>query len=74
MPRCYDYKVKVNFESSAHGQRKYLTDKEILEETINLMRSYLSGVKKSKYFKIERNYSIAKWAKEHKKKYGRKTT
>ena len=46
MPRCYDYKVKVNFESSAHGQRKYLSDKEILEETINLMRAYLSGVKK----------------------------
>ena len=74
MPRTFDYKVKVNFETSAHGQPKYRTDKEILEDTIDLMRAYFSGVKKSKYFKITRNYSIAKWAKEHKKKYGRKTT
>ena len=73
MPRCYDYKVKVNFEVSAHGETKRLTDKEIKEQVVDILKDHLKRTKKSKYFKIERNYTIAKWAKEYKKKYGRKT-
>ena len=57
-----------------HKEWSYVWFVEKLEDTIDLMRAYFSGVKKSKYFKITRNYSIAKWAKEHKKKYGRKTS
>lgn len=68
MTKNYDYKVILNLETSAHGQRRYKTDKEIFEETLDLIRYYLKDKKKSKIFKVQRNYSTKKYLQERKQK------
>ena len=64
----FDYKVTINFEMSAHAQREYQTDKMIKESALQMLKQYLHEVKHSKFVKIERNYSRAKWSKDRLKK------
>ena len=64
----FDYKVTVNFEMSGHAQLEYQTDKMIKASLLQMLKQYLDDNKKSKFVKIERNYSRAKWSKERLKK------
>jgi hypothetical protein len=64
----FDYKVTVNFEMSAHAQREYQTDKMIKESLLQMLKQHLDEVKRSKFVKIERNYSRGKWLKDRKKR------
>ena len=64
----FDYKVTVNFEMSGHAQLEYKTDMMIKESLLQMLKQYLHDNKKSKFVKIERNYSRAKWSKDRLKK------
>jgi hypothetical protein len=64
----FDYKVTVNFEMSGHSQLEYQTDKMIKASLLQMLKQYLDDNKKSKFVKIERNYSRQKWSKDRLKK------
>ena len=64
----FDYKVTINFEMSAHAQREYQTDEMIKASALQMLKQYLDEVKHSKFVKIERNYSRAKWSRDRLKK------
>jgi hypothetical protein len=64
----FDYKVTVNFEMSGHAQLEYQTDKMIKASLLQMLKQYLDDNKKSKFVKIERNYSRQKWSKDRLKK------
>ena len=61
-------KVTVNFEMSGHAQLEYQTDKMIKASLLQMLKQHLDEVKRSKFVKIERNYSREKWSKDRLKK------
>ena len=64
----FDFKVTVNFEMSGHAQPEYQTDKMIKARLLQMLKQYMDEVKRSKFVKIERNYTRAKWSKDRLKK------
>tara|TARA_R100000697_G_scaffold102392_2_gene115181 strand:- start:231 stop:458 length:228 start_codon:yes stop_codon:yes gene_type:complete len=62
MAKNFDYKITINFEMSGHAQREYQTDEQIKAIALQHLKQYLAEVKKSKFVKIERNYSREKWS------------
>ena len=62
MAKNFDYKITINFEMSGHAQREYQTDEQIKANALQGLKQYLAEVKKSKFVKIERNYSREKWS------------
>ena len=56
----FDYKVTINFVTSAHNYKTYQTDEMIKKSVLQLLKQHLEETKKPKCLKIERNYNIAK--------------
>ena len=63
-----DYKVNLNFEFSSHGLKTKQTDSEIKKIALDLLAEHLKETKKSKMFRIVRNYSNEKYLQERKQK------
>jgi hypothetical protein len=61
-----DYKVNLNFQFSSHGLKIKPTDSEIKKTALDLLSEYLKETKKSKMFRITRNYSNEKYLQERK--------
>jgi hypothetical protein len=64
----FDFKVTVNFEMSGHAQPEYQTDKMIKARLLQMLKQHMDEVKRSKFVKIERNYTREKWSKDRLKK------
>ena len=64
----YDYKITINFEVSGHNHQFYQTDKMIKESALQLLKQHMKDVKKSKFVKIQRNYTYDKWRKDRLKR------
>ena len=60
MKKRYDWKTTINFEVSSVGETKRLTDKEIKEQVVAILKDHLERTKKSKYFKIDRTWKLGK--------------
>ena len=60
----FDYKVTINFVTSAHNYKTYQTDEMIKKSVLQLLKQHLEETKKPKCLKIERNYNIAKLRKD----------
>ena len=68
----FDYKVTINLTTSAHNVPEYQTDSMIKKSVLEILKDHLQNTKKSTTFKIERNYSLAKWRKDRSKLRGSK--